>query len=183
MGMVRLTDDERGQLVLVAAAALAIALAPVVLAYLQLGYHADVTASEGYDDPVGNADRYLQRAVHEAAAPVQGEHDWTARGDAVSAVRNRLDPKRSRLADARVAAGTAYRTRYNESTARAWASAHCPRGPDRQFGPCEGRQGVVVQERAGETHVLAVALDVTVTTARGRTARTVVVETVSERAD
>lgn len=176
--MVRLNERDRGQLVLVAAAALAIALAPVVLAYLQLGYHADVAASGDYDDPTANADVYLQRAVHEAAVGVQSEYDWAARADAVSTVRNHLDPNRSRLAAARVAAGTAYRTRYNDSAARAWASANCPDGPARQFGPCEARRGVVVQERAGETHVLAVALDLTVTTERGTTEVTLVVQSV-----
>jgi len=175
--MVRLKRD-RGQLVLVAAAALAVALAPVVLAYLQLGYHADVTASADHDDPAANADRYLERAVHEAAADVQAEHAWTARADAVRAVRSRLDSKRARLSAARIEAGTAYRTAYNDSAARDWASDHCPGGPDRQFGDCAVRRGVVVQERGGRTHVLAVALDVTVTTERGRTTRTVLVEPV-----
>jgi hypothetical protein len=176
--MVRLNDRDRGQLVLVAAAVLAIALAPVVLAYLQLGYHADVAASGGYDDPVANAGDYLGRAVHEAAADVRSEYDWRARSDAVRAVRDRLNSNRSRLAEARVAAGTAYGTRYNDSAARAWAAANCPDGPNRQFGACEARRGVVVQERAGEAHVLAVALDVTVTTDRGSTEVTLVVPSV-----
>lgn len=175
MGMVRVRRD-RGQLVLVAATVLAVALAPVVLAYLQLGYHADVTASGDYADPAANADRYLERAVHEVAADVQAEHDWRARADAVRTVRDRLDPKRDRLSESRVESGTVYRTRYNDSAARAWASDRCPRGPNRQFGDCDTRRGVVVQERAGRTHVLAVALDVTVTTERGRTELTLVVD-------
>ncbi|WP_246986792.1 DUF7261 family protein [Halorientalis marina] len=178
--MVRVSRD-RGQLVLVAAAALAVALAPVVLAYLQLGYHADVAASADHADPAANADRYLERAVHEAAADVQGEYAWShgvETGPAVDRVRERLDPKRGRIADARVTAGTVTRTRYNDSAARAWASDRCPRGPNRQFGDCDARRGVVVQERAGRAHVLAVALDVTVTTERGRIEMTLVVEAV-----
>ena len=169
---------DRGQLVLVAAAALAVALAPVVLAYLQLGYHADVTASADHDDPAENAGRYLERAVHEAAAGVQAEHDWRARADAVRTVRDRLDPRQERLSESRVESGTVYRTAYNDSAAAAWASDRCPSGPDRQFGDCEARRGVVVQDRAGRTHVLAVALDVSVTTDRGRTEVTLVVEAV-----
>jgi len=137
-----------------------------------------VAASGDYDDPIANADGYLGRAVHEAAAGVQSEYDWRARADAVETVRNRLDPNRTRLAEARIAAGTAYRSRYNDSAARVWANANCPDGADRQFGPCEARRGVVVQERAGETHVLAVALDVTVTTGRGTTEMTLVVPSV-----
>jgi len=172
--------DGRGQLVLVAAAALAIALAPVVLAYLQLGYHADVAAGADYDAPAENAERYLDRAVHEAAVDVPGEYAWSERADAVDAVRGRLDPKRRALAGARVESGTAYRTRYDRSAASAWAAAHCPGGPDRRFGGCEARRGVVVQERAGRTHVLAVALSVTVTTERGTSDLTVVVSPASE---
>jgi hypothetical protein len=158
---------DRGQLVLVAAAALAIALAPLVLAYLQLGYHADVQAATDYDAPAENAQRLLERAVHESTGGIPTDYDWTDRGDAVDAVHSRLDPIRSRLATARVESGTAYRTSYNQTSARAWASDHCPSGPDRQFGGCEARRGVVVQNRAGRTHVLAVALDLTVTTDRG----------------
>lgn len=170
------THTNRGQLVLVAAAALAIALAPLVLAYLQLGYHADVQASAEYDAPAENAQRFLERAVHESAAGIPEDYDWADRGDAVETVHSRLDPKRSRLATARVESGTAYRTSYNQTAATAWASDNCPSGPDRQFGGCEARRGVVVQNRAGRTHVLAVALDVTVTTERGARRLTLVTE-------
>lgn len=176
------TDDsrrDRGQFVLVAAAALAIALAPLVLAYLQLGYHADVQAATDYDAPAENAQRFLERAVHESAAGVPEDYDWGDRGDAVETVHSRLDPKRSRLATARVESGTAYRTRYNQTAAQAWASTNCPSGPDRQFGGCEARRGVVVQNRDGRTHVLAVTLNLTVTTERGTRELTLVVEPVS----
>lgn len=169
--------DGRGQLVLLAAATLAIALAPLVLAYLQLGYHADVDASSDYDAPAENGKRLLERAVHEAASPVPGRYDWHERDGAVDAVRARLAPHLTTLSESRVEAGTAYRTEYNRSAARAWASEHCPGGPERQFGRCEARRGVVVQQRAGETHVLAVALDVTVASERGTRSVTFVLET------
>ena len=54
-------------------------------------------------------------------------------------------------------------------------AANCPGGPNRDFGPCEATDGVVVQERAGETVVLAVAFDVRVTTERGWSRSTLVV--------
>jgi hypothetical protein len=168
-------DGERGQLVLAAAAVLAVALAPVVLAYLQLGYHADVAASTDYDAPVGNAERLLERAVHEVATNATGE-PWSERDEVVRTVRDRFDPHRSTLTTARIEDGTAYETGYNQSAAEDWADERCPDGPDRDFGGCEARQGVVVQERVGETHVLAVALDVTVTTERGERRVTLVVE-------
>ncbi|MFB6083235.1 MAG: hypothetical protein ABEJ94_03195 [Halorientalis sp.] len=168
-------DGERGQLVLAAAAVLAVALAPVVLAYLQLGYHADVAASSDYDAPVANAERLLERAVHEVATNATGR-PWSARDEVVRAVRERLDPHRSTLATARIESGTVYETAYNRSAAEDWADDRCPAGPNRDFGDCEVRRGVVIQERVGETHVLAVALDVTVTTERGRRRVTLVVE-------
>lgn len=167
---------DRGQLVLLAAGVLAVALAPIVLAYLQLGYHPDVQATSDYDAPVANADRLLDRVVHEASDEIPERHDWASRDAAVDAVRANLEPRLETLATARIEQGTAYRIEYNQSTAQAWATANCPGGPDRQFGPCEARRGVVVQERAGRTHVLAVVLDVTVTTERGTRQVTLVVD-------
>ena len=168
-------DGERGQLVLAAAAVLAVALAPVVLAYLQLGYHADVAASTDYDAPVANAERLLERAVHEVATNATGR-PWSERDETVRTVRDRLDPHLSTLATARIASGTAYGTAYNQSAAANWAADRCPDGPNREFGDCVAKVGVVVQDRVGETHVLAVALDVTVTTERGERRVTLVVE-------
>ncbi|WP_424016428.1 DUF7261 family protein [Halorientalis pallida] len=168
-------DGERGQLVLAAAAVLAVALAPVVLAYLQLGYHADVAASTEYDAPVANAERLLERAVHEVGTNATGR-SWSERDETVRRVRDRLDPHLSTLATARIESGTAYATSYNQSAAEDWATNRCPGGPNRDFGDCVAEDGVVVQERVGKTHVLAVALDVTVTTERGERRVTLVVE-------
>jgi len=170
---------DRGQLVLVAAAVVAVALAPVVLAYLQLGAHPDVAASGEYDAPGANAERFLERAVHEAGTNATDEHAWSAREQAVASTRRDLAPRLDRLRSTRVEQGTAYRVAYNDTAAGAWAQDDCPDGPDRQFGPCETDRGVVVQERAGTTHVLGVAFDVRVTTERRRTNLTLVVRTVS----
>jgi hypothetical protein len=82
------------------------------------------------------------------------------------------------LEGSRVAEGIAYEVRVNDSAAAAWTAEHCPSGPDRQFGDCEAIDGIVVQERAGETTVLAVAVDLTVTTRDGVSAVTVVVPVV-----
>jgi len=168
---------DRGQLVLLAAAVLAVALVPVLFAYLQLGYHGDVAASTDYESPARNAERFLDRAVHESRTGIPGNYSWRDRADAIDRVRTRLDGRLATLETARVESGTATQVDYNRTAARSWAGERCPGGPDRQFGPCEARQGVVVQERAGETHVLAVALDVTITTERG-TRRVTVVPTV-----
>lgn len=168
----------RGQLVLLAAAVIAVALTPVVLAVLQLGYHPDVDASRGYDDPGRSAERALSRAVTDAAAGVPADYPWSDRRDAVTAVRRRLRPRLRSLATGRVESGTVVDADYNASAAAAWAAGGCPGGPDRRFGPCAVDRGVVVQERDGRTHVLAVAFDVAVTEPRVRTRFTVVVRVV-----
>jgi len=169
---------ERAQLVLAAAALVAVALAPVVVAYLQLGYHADVTATAEYDAPDRNAERLLSRAVHDAASEATGEYAWGERTAAAAAVRGDLSPRLDALRSSRVESGTVYQVGYNQSAAGSWRRANCPGGPNRQFGPCEAHEGVVVQERAGETHVLAVAFDVRVTTENSEMDLTLVVERV-----
>jgi len=175
---VRAVDEERAQLVLAAAAVVAVALASVVFAYLQLGYHADVAASDDYDAPVRNADRVLSRAVADATAGIPSSYRWESRSAAISSVRRRLAGDLEALRAARVESGTVYRIRYNQSAASRVANAACPSGPNRQFDTCEAEHGVVVQNRSGETHVLAVAFDVHVTTERSTYDVTVVMRTV-----
>lgn len=176
MGVVCVTGDDRGQLVLLAAAALAVALVPLVLSYLQLGYHADVAASGEYDRHGSEAERVLERTTRTAAVDVSGEYAWSRRAEAVDALHRRLERNLSTLRRAGIESGTAYRVEFNRSAASNWRGSQCPTGPDRQFGPCEDTRGVVVQERAGETHVLAVAMTVTITTERGYRRLTFVIE-------
>ncbi|WP_324663312.1 DUF7261 family protein [Haloarcula sediminis] len=172
------SGGERGQLVLVAAVLVAVALAPVVLAYLQLGYHDDVRAAGAVDDPTGDTVRVLDRAVTRESDSVPRTYAWAERSGAVTALRDGLEPVRSRLRTAEMARGTVTEIRYNATAARAWQSANCPEGPGREFGVCRTDRGVVVQERVGRTHVLAVGFDVTTTSEERQTAVTVVVETV-----
>ncbi|MFB6169978.1 MAG: hypothetical protein ABEJ06_02420 [Haloarculaceae archaeon] len=169
---------DRGQFVLAAAAVVVLALAPVVLAYLQLGAHPDVRAASDYDSPTTNAEHVLERAVHEAGVGLPATHPWAARERAVAAVRADVDRTREVLRRSRVAEGVVYQTRYNDTAARRFAADRCPHGPARHFGPCRASRGIVVQERVGETHLLAVAVDVTVHTDRGRTELTLVVRAV-----
>ena len=172
--------NERGQLVLVASVLVAVALAPVVLAYLQLGYHDDVRATAEYDDPTADTVRVLDRAVTRESESVPRNYAWADRRAAVTADRNELAPVRSRLQTARVERGTVTDLSYNTTAAGAWASANCPRGPGRAFGDCTADRGVVVQERVDRTHVLAVGVDVTTTTERGETRVTVVLRGIRE---
>jgi hypothetical protein len=151
-------------LVLVAAAVVAIALVPMVAAYLQLGYHADVEATGEHRHPAEDAERVLDRAVHNASVAATGEYDWSQRDQAIDEINDTLAPFVAQVEESRVESGVVYRVDRNVSAATTWAAANCPAGPNREFGPCEARGGVVVQERAGETQPLAVALDLRVTT-------------------
>lgn len=158
----------RGQLVLLAAAVLAVALVPMALAYLQLGYHGDVAAASTGDAPLRDAERTLDRALHDAVDSIPQRHPWSNRTGAVTEVRHRLRDDLSTLNRSGVESGTAFAVSYNHSRAVVWADENCPSGPARQFGPCRADRGVVVQSRANQTHVLAVAFDVRVTTPDGR---------------
>ncbi|QCJ47434.1 hypothetical protein [Haloprofundus sp. MHR1] len=158
---------ERAQLVLVAAAVIAVALVPMALAYHQLGYHEDVSASS---EPVTNGEnvkRALDRAVHASATRHDGEYGWDERGAAVDAFEETFTGYVDEIESSRVERGVVYRITANETVAQRWAEKNCPAGPNREFGPCESFDGVVVQERAGESVVVAVGLDVRVTTDRG----------------
>lgn len=168
----------RGQLVLVAAVVVAVALAPIVLAYLQLGYHDDVAATADYDDPTAETVRVLDRTVTSVSGSVPREYDWRSRSAAVTDVRADLTATRARLETDDVARGTVTDISYNATAAAAWRASNCPDGPDRQFGDCVADRGVVVQDRVDRTHVLAVAFDVTTTTERGETEVTVVLTAV-----
>lgn len=170
--------DGRGQLVLLAAAAIAVAMVPLTLAYLGLGYHADVETASVEADDAGDAERVLERAVHNASAGVGGEYDWTEREQAVVALGDALDPAIQRVEQSRLESGVAYEVTRNQSAATAWADRECPSGPMRSFGDCVTLDGVVVQERAGETAALGVALDVRIVRERATTDLTLLVPAV-----
>lgn len=165
----------RAQLVLAAAVVVAVALAPVVLAYLQLGAHPDVGVEGG--DYGADARRFLERTTHEAGSDATGL-DWGERERAVERVRTALAPRLDTLNASRVEEGVAYAVSYDATAASALAREHCPRGGGREFGLCRATDGVAVQERAGETTVLAVAYDVHVTTPRSERQLTFVVRVV-----
>lgn len=164
---------ERAQVVLVAAALLAVALVPMAIAVGTLGYHDDVAAGRSTQPPGANAVRLLERAVHEAAGDVDGRH-WQARAGAAAAANRSLESALRTLETARLEEGVAVSVTRNATAARAWAGANCPSGPNGQFGGCETLGGLVLQERAGEVTLLAVGFDVRVTEPRGVTELTVV---------
>lgn len=168
--------SERAQLVLIASVVITVAIIPIAFAYLQLGYDGDVEATATVEDPEGDAHRVLVRAVHNASNGIPGQYAWTNRTDAVDAVRSNLEPRIESVETGLVDQGIARNVSYNRSAASAWAGADCPSGPDRQFGDCEADRGVVVQERAGRSHVLRVALDLETTTDRRESSVTWIVD-------
>ncbi|MFC7131814.1 MULTISPECIES: DUF7261 family protein [Salinibaculum] len=173
--------SRRGQLVLLAAAALAIALVPMTVAHLQLGYSADIETASVDETTLADAQQTLQRALDDATASVPSRYTWSNRSGAVTSVHDSLAPTFEAMHTARLDAGTVVRVSYNGTRAREWAARHCPGGPNRNFGSCVADRGVVVQERAGDTHVLAAAVDVRVTTERRDASLLTVVRTVSAR--
>ena len=157
---------ERGQLVLIAAVVIAVAMVPITLAYLQLGYDDDVESASEVTDPEGDAHRVLLRAVHAASVDVPGAYDWANRSAAVGSVRSDLAPRIESVETGLLDSGIARQVEYNQTAAAEWVRTNCPSGPDRQFGACEADRGIVVQDRANRTHVLRVALDLETTTDR-----------------
>lgn len=169
------TETKRGQLVLVAAIALTVALVPLVLAYLQLGYHDDIHAGSN-TNTAAQTERTLEHGLHDATAGVATNHSWSEREAAVTVVRERMAPTVQSINRSGLADGTAISVTDNDTRASMWAGSNCPGGPDRQFGDCETDRGVVVQERDGQTHVLAVAVDIQITTPNTETELTTVIE-------
>lgn len=173
-------ETERGQLVLVAAVFIAVSFVPVTVAYLQLGYSADIEASsDPASDSLESTTRLLQRAVH---AETNNTTAWTQRNATVTALHNQLEPHTSAIETERITTEAVQRVRYNESAASKWSLTNCPNGSARQFGPCTADRGIVIQERIGETHVLAVAFDVTLTTDQERIEATVIVQPIGRLA-
>lgn len=167
--------NRRGQLVLVAATVIAVGLVPLLTAYLQLGYAADIRTTADDPSPTGDAVGALEGAVHDAAVGVPANYGWSQRSQAVDAVRSRLAPRIDTVETAFVERGIARSVAYNDTVASDVAGSACPGGSGRAFGPCVADRGVVVQDRDGDTHVIAVAFDVTSTTERGQSRVTVAI--------
>lgn len=149
---------QRGQVVLVAAAVVAVALVVMLLAAFQLGYQ---PASAGGEPPdVERVEAPLSDAVGRGANEAAGRFSWSQRASAAVVVRAELDAAIARVESAGVDDDVVYRVRRNETVAPAVASDLCVRGPDREFGECAAHGAVLFQERAGEAHVLGVVVDV-----------------------
>lgn len=167
---------DRGQLVLVAAAAIALALFPMALAYLQLGYAGDVTAEPTTAAPAAELDRALDRVTADGTRETAGEYAWDDREVAIEAYRDAIADGLYGLETARLEDGVVAEVEYAVPAAEEVADGACPGGDGRAFGACDAHDGVVVQERAGETVVVAVVFDLTVTRTDGVTELRVIVD-------
>jgi len=166
---------ERGQLVLVAAVVIALAFVPALAAYLQFGYAGDADAMSARDGTPTATVAALDPAVDAARPGLAADYMWAERAAAVAAYRSALDADVTRIENASVGSGRVVLVATNGSAAAQWAEDACPGGRGRVFGHCEAIDGVVVQERGGDTHVVAVAFDVTVVGAGTETHLTVMV--------
>ncbi len=154
--------SNRGQFVLLAAVALAIALVPIALATVQFGYHADVRTSPTETDRLVGLEQSLSRATHEAAASVPAAHSWSERDGALQAVRAELSMSLQRLNRSRLARGTTVSITPARQAAKTWARSNCPTGRGQPFGACLAHQGLIIQNRANRTHVLGFGVTVSV---------------------
>ena len=162
-------DDGRGQVVLLAAVVVAVALVAMTTAYHGLGYHGDVraTAELGDEDPVSTAERRLQQSVDTVAVgPVR---PWDRRNATIVDVRDALTNSTAELKRVGTARRTVFVVNEDAGAAAAWAEEDCPDGPMRVFGPCRAVGGIVVQERANETALVGVAVELTVRSPRSET--------------
>ena len=181
--------SDRGQLVLVAAAALAIALFPLVLAYLQLGYMGDIDAEPAGADPERELHRALERAVDDAAGEIDARAVEQASGDgsaesrgidgpeaAASTFRVGMSDELERVERSRLADGTAARVGYAPATAEAWIDeGRWREGVAGEFPEPTAHGGVIVQERAGQPTIIAVAFDIHLRTPEATVDRRLVV--------
>lgn len=69
-----------------------------------------------------------------------------------------------------------YDVGYNGTVASNWSDRDCESGDGKRFGPCRVDDGVVLQERAGEAVLLAIAFDVSVVGPDGQSELTIIVE-------
>jgi len=156
---------DRGQIVLVAAAVVAVALLSMTLAYAQLGYDADRTGAGTVEvASVSEVDRSLTGSLRAAAREVRrgDDHAWRARRTVAERVAASLDADADRLERAHAEESRSLTVELDDAAATQWAREQCPDGDGREFGPCRVIDGVVVQERADETAVVAAAFRVRV---------------------
>lgn len=169
-----MTGASRGQLVLVAAVAVAVAFVPMLAAYVQLGHHPDVRSGVDHADALADADGHLQRSVRAATAATDGAYTNGSEAVVAARARDRLATGLRRLDDAGARRGIVYDVAFNHTAAVRFVETSCPGGEMREFEPCVATDGIVTQSRTNQTVVVAAAFDVSARSARGRASATYV---------
>ncbi len=169
---------DRGQIVLVAAAVVAVALLSMTLAYAQLGYDADRTgAGTAEVASVSELDRSLTGSLRAAAREVRRGNDppaWRDRRAVAERVGASLSADGDRLERVHAGEHRSLTIELADAPATRWARERCPGGRGRVFGPCRAIDGVVVQERADGTAVVAAAFRIRIVSPAESTTVTVV---------
>ena len=174
-------SGDRGQIVLVAAAVVAVALLSMTLAYAQLGYDADRRGAGASVAPVSEIDRSLTGSLRTAAREARHRTDDQSWRDHRSVARRVTESLRShidRLERAHAAEHRSLSIELQDTAATQWARSRCPDGRGRDFGPCRTIAGIVLQERAGETVIVAAAFRVRIVSPTESTTLTTVSQTV-----
>lgn len=186
-GTANTTQRNRGQLVLLAAVVIALALVPLAIAYFQLGYVGDVESEPAVETGTSGATAVSgpasDRAVHDALErtatanleSVAGKHDWANRSEAATIYRSRLGDDLDEMAGLALDEGVILTARLAPATASRWASDACPGGRNRAFGECVADDGIVLQERADTATIVAVAIAVQITHDDGTHESTIVI--------
>ncbi|WP_435186316.1 DUF7261 family protein [Halobellus sp. EA9] len=159
--------DDRGQIVLVSAAVVAVALLAMTVAYAQLGYDGDRDAAADVKvASLGEIDRSLAGSVRTAATAVTARNDaadrWRDRRVVAAEISAAVESDVARLERAHAAESRSLTVTFDDAAAARWARGECPGGRGRDFGPCRAIGGIVVQERAGTATPVAAAFRVRV---------------------
>lgn len=174
-------SSDRGQIVLVAAAVVAVALLSMTLAYAQLGYDADRRGAGASVAPVSEIDRSLTGSLRTAAREARhrtDDHSWRDHESVARRVTESLRSDIDRLERAHAAERRSVSIELQETAATQWARSRCPAGRGRDFGPCRTIAGIVLQKRASETVVVAAAFRIRIVSPAESTTLTTVSRTV-----
>jgi len=171
---------DRGQLVLLAAAVVVTALAPMLLAYAQLtagagvGAGSDAAGTAAERATLDDSTRALERAVGDATLALANA-SADRHGAVARRAIDRLGPTVTALESSGTNRGVVVSITRNDTAARRWARGACPRGRARAFGACVATEGIVTQTRANSTALVAVAVDISVRGADGTATTTLVI--------
>ncbi len=165
-------SEKRGQLVLLTAALIAVGLLVITAAYLQTGYTGGQQATVTPATDNQEIQQALELALLEAE-PTTG----TQRNKLVTEFQASFEKQLREIQQSATERGTVVQLTRNQTAGR-----HAVTQLSGSGSPSESIGGVIVQQRAGEAHVVGVAVDIEHTGPNTRVERTTVI-TMPEVAD